>query len=125
MNTTLTGSLTVAPPTATETSVPGGVSVAEFTTVRPFAAQTGLIVRTLASPGALVVLEGPGVTVTQVFFLYLRTSAPIEIEITQNGSPRLVEVNGLMILEADTLNPITGLRAKGSGVIEYFAAGPQ
>lgn len=124
MNTTLTGSLTVAPAVATETTVPGGVSVANFTSVRNFPAQTGLFVRTLVSPGALVALEGPA-TVTQIVFIYMRTSAPIEIEITQNAIARLIEVSGLFVLEVDPQNPITALRAKGSGVIEYFAAGPQ
>lgn len=124
MNTTIRGSITAAPTTSDECIIPNGVSIADFKLDSAAPAQTGLMTRNLASPGGFTPLDGPGVTVAQVLFLYFRSTADIEIEITQDGSPRVI-VGRFIVMQFDATKPVTAMRAKGVAKIEYFASGPQ
>ena len=121
---TLTVSLKGAPSTANESALPNGASILDLALSNTAPAQTGLVVRDVASPSAFIALEGPGVTVAEVTLLVLRSTSPVEIEVTQkNGSLQVIKVKRLMIIEFDDVAPLELLRVKGTATLEYFASG--
>lgn len=127
MKTTLTGAVRAAPDTTSDTTVPNGVSIVEFSRARTTESQTGLMARTISSTGSFATLEGPGTTVAEAVFLYLRASAPVEVELTQGGAPDTVQVvkGSLFMMEFDPAAPLKALRVKGAAKVEYFASGTQ
>lgn len=126
MPTTLTVSLKGAPTDANESVLPNGVSILDLSLSSSAPAQTGLIVRDVSSAGGFTGLEGPGVSVAEASLLVFRTNAPVEVELTQVGSPdtvQTVKVKRLLIVEFDDVAPLKLLRMKGVAKIEYFASG--
>jgi hypothetical protein len=124
MQTTLSVSLKGAPLNANEGSIPNGVSILDAALDNNAPAQTGLMLRDVASPGAFTALEGPGVTVGEVTLLVLRSSSSVEVELTQSGgAAEIVKVKRLLIVEFDSAAPLVLLRVKGTAMLEYFASG--
>lgn len=123
MKTTLRLELKAAPDSVSETSIPNGSSIAEFVMSKNHPVHTGLVVREINSPTTFAALEGPGTSVTEVGFLYFRASAPTEVEITQDGTARVIQVQGAITVEFDATKPMTLLRVKGVAKIEYFVSG--
>jgi hypothetical protein len=82
--------------------------------------------------GTYVTLSGLGATddVTTADFLYLKTDAPMQVQLTlQNlgGSGTItsvVPVYGMMVLEFPPSGYLTGLSVAGAGDVEYMVSGP-
>jgi len=123
-----------------ETSGAGVFPAARFTTPlsllagatgKQFAAGTGILVRTVNSPSAMVALDGvgPTSTVVQGDFLYLKTDGIFDLEITHDDGGGgttvvVVPVHGVFAMEFPTTKPLEGLRIQGAGKIEYLVTGP-
>lgn len=129
----LDGSVSVAPPTVSDSTFPAGVYSSKLTTL-PSPKQAPVYdshTRNLSSPSAYTTLTGigPNDTVTAGNFLYIRTTSLIWIEITFKQTPSdivsEIPVMGTLIIEVSDTNAISLLRAKGSGYIEYCVTGNQ
>lgn len=129
----LSGSVTVAPPTVSDSTFPGGVYTGVLTTL-PSPKQAPVYdshTRNLNAPSDYVTLYGigPADTVTKGNFLFIRTTSLIWFEVTFQNTPSNTvsefPVMGTMLIEVPDLNAITLLRAKGTGYIEYCVTGNQ
>ncbi len=131
MQATVTGELRVAPATVTDTTIPSGTSLLDYTFAKDYAVQTGLMVRQLLDPTSFVTLDGTGATsaVTRGELLVLRATAPTVLRMTQNGlSAQTINIPGngaAVVIPFDPAFQLTLLEAKGNGKLEYFVAGPQ
>lgn len=131
----LEGSLVGGPPSVSDSSFPASIfqvslGFADGKT-KQFAAASGVLSRTLASPSAFVVLTGIGASdsVIQGTALYFKCQADMLLEVTTDdgvgGSVvAVLPVRGIVVLEVTDLKFIKGLRCKGSGPVEYLVAGP-
>jgi len=122
-----------------ETSSAGVFPAARFTAPlsllagasgKQYGAGTGILVRTINSPSAMVPLDGvgPTSTVTQGDFLYLKSDGIMELELTTDdgagGQTVVVQpIQGVYAQEFPTTRPLEGLRIQGSGKIEYLVTG--
>lgn len=96
-----------------------------------FGNATGVLTRTVASPGAFLALGsiGANADVPKANTLYLRADGDLDLRITQDdgtgGSTVIVvPIRGLFLMETPTAKQITLLEVRGSGLLEYFASGP-
>jgi hypothetical protein len=126
------GSLICGPASSGEGGVPGGSTVIPYQTnqnPKCLAVTTGDVVVNVDSPGAYVALPGVGSNVTQGTFLFMITSGTMTVRVTTysaGGNVQAVEtVNGLKVSEYDPTAYLVLLEAMGSGVVEFFAGGPQ
>lgn len=121
----LAGSLTFTPQGSS--SFPGGTqSYAVATTPDPKGVtvfQSGI--KMLNSPSSYVSLDiGTGQNVTNGDTLYLKTTSPLSIRITQAGSSaQVIQLQGTMFLEFPPTAYLTFLEAQGVGTIEYACSG--
>lgn len=83
----------------------------------------------LQSPLAYVPLSAVGATgpVTQAHTLYVRSNAPIQLQLTYLGdsTPHTTYLMGLLVLEADPSHPIVAVAAQGAAFVESLAVGNQ
>ena len=130
--TDLSGTIISGPPNVTDTTFPSMQSTAQLrtsTNPKGWSVCTGVLSRSIASPGAYVALNGVGPTgdVTNADFLYLRSSTTLKLRLTQvDGLGILVSeqfFSGLKIIEAPSSNCITLVEVKGTATIEYLAQG--
>lgn len=122
-----TGTLSVAPASSGEGSIPAGASLIPYATnpdPKCLALSTGDQVANVSSPDSYVTL--PLGSITQVTFLFLRTAGTMSVRTTTNGvgSPAVEVVNGMKVIEYDPGSYLTLLEVEGVGVVEYLAAGP-
>lgn len=70
---------------------------------------------------------GAGQSVTQATTLYMRSISPFLVAVTYTGvaGAQSFPLLGLLILEVNPANPITGVTVVGAGQLEYLAVGPQ
>lgn len=123
--------LQAGPPVCCEgTPPPGGSDFAPLALLpvcKQYLVSTGRQQVQLNAPSAPQAMPGLGTgsTVQAAHTLYLRASAPVSVVVTYSGvsSPTPQKVYGLMIIEADPSNPITGLAIQGSGALEWAAFG--
>jgi hypothetical protein len=95
---------------------------------KPYLVSTGASLINIASPASLYALPGVGTAgnVTQAHTLYLRTNVPVIVALTFLGgaSAQQLNVNGLLIIEADPAHPITGVSVQAAQAqVEYLAVG--
>jgi len=139
----LSGSLTASPPSVTGTTlqptpagfVPQGVSqtpLALNPSTKQSAVQTGLRHKSLSSPSSMQAISGLGTggDVTTADTLYLKSDAPIQVQLTQQnlagGSPVVSVVNlyGTLLLEFPPSGYLTGIEAQGTANLEILISGP-
>lgn len=131
----LEGSLVGGPASVTDSSFPASLFQVSLGFAdgknKQFNNASGVLTRTLASPGAFVVLSGVGSTdtVVQGTALYFKCNSDMLLEVTTDdgvgGSVvAVLPVRGVVVLEVTDLKFIKGLRCKGSGPVEYLVAGP-
>ena len=130
--TDLSGTITSGPPTVIDSTFPSMQATVQLKLTpspKGWVVCTGVLGRTLASPGAYVTLGGIGATddVTHADFLYFRCQGTIRLRITSvDGLGTLLseeDVSGLKVIEKPSAACITLVEAKGAGTIEYLAAG--
>jgi len=129
----LSGTFSIAPPTVSESTFPGGVFTGQLSTL-PAPKQAPVYEaqnRNLNSANAYVGLSGvgPADSVTKGNTLYIRTSNLIWIRLTFSNLPSdivsEIPVQGMLILEIPDNNALILLEAKGTGYIEYACTGNQ
>lgn len=128
---TVKGTLLAGPPKSSCNGFPSALVNAAFELTPPnkSAAVSCYGSPNVNTPSSFVELDGvgPGNTVTQGTFLYIRTTGPMTIRITQgSGGGAVVStllIQGLYIQELQAGTPLTLLEAQGVGVIEYFVSG--
>jgi hypothetical protein len=132
--TRLDASLSAGPPNAGESVFPGttaNIPVNLTPNPKNWQHATGVLTRVVnvATP-AWLTLDGVGATATisECGLLYFRSSAPLNLRITQTvaGVGSVVtehRVYGLFIWEPPESEPLTLLEVQGNGTIEYFAQG--
>lgn len=128
-NVTLKGTLASGPQTASDTTIPSGVTLVDFSASKSNPTQASGIVSP-ADGAAFHALGGIDATigpVKQGVMLYLRTSAPMEIRLTQynalGDTVQIVKVQGLCIIEFDPTQYLKLVEVKGVGNVEYLALG--
>lgn len=132
------GTLTVSPPASSSGTFPNGqttIQLAFATNPKPAAVNTGVQQKVVTSPGGFAELSGvgPDDTVTMGTLLYIRASAPVQVEITTFDplAPMVPNVAVLPIaglvgpIEFDPTRYLIGLAVKGSATVEWLVAGPQ
>ncbi len=125
------GSVVAAPSATSDTTFPAGTDDIPFNlnpSSKPYNVSTGNVVN-VNSPAAMVAIPGIGVApgpVTQGQFLFLRTTTPMKVQKTYGATVIGPEPwSGLMIIEMDPNNPLTGLSVQGAGTVEYWVCGLQ
>lgn len=132
----LVAALTAGPSAQSDSgSFPGGTTNIPFTLNPPqkaYNVDTGKNLANVQSPNAYAALGaiGAGGPVTQASLLYLRTVVPVLVQITVliSNAPVVIAgipVNGLLVLEFPTNQPLTGVAVQGAAQVEYYAAGNQ
>lgn len=130
----LTAQLVTGPATSGDAGFPTGVANFTFGLNPPqksYEVDAGKVAK-FNSPSAFVVLSGIGATeaVTQARLLYLRVIVPVEIRLTfqdPGGGADIVSVEpleGVKLAEYPANGYLKLLEIKGSGSVEYYAAGP-
>jgi hypothetical protein len=131
----ISGTVTAGPTTSGDTVFPAGVTNIPFTlniAQKAYGASSGAQSEAVASPSSFVTLAGINAsvgTVKNCNTLYLRTSAAMDVRITQNNplggtTVSLVkQVKGLFIVEVDDLNAILLVEVQGTGTVEWGAWG--
>jgi hypothetical protein len=115
-------------------SFPSGITQIPFglnPPSKPYTVSTGAMVATVDSPSSFVALGGIGAggAVTQATTLYLRTTAPIALQLIRNNNGSgtttitLGQVSGVFLLEAPAGYEVQSVLVEGAGTVEYFAAG--
>ncbi len=96
-----------------------------------FGSASGTIQRVINSSNAFVALGaiGSAEDVAKAGFFYFNAAGQFDIEITADdgaggSTTQIVSTAGLFLITPSQAKLITGVRVKGSGQIEYFAAGP-
>ena len=137
MNLTLQGSLTVSPPSVSETTFPGSVSDTLLSTTpspKPSAVCSGIKSRNINSPSTFATLTGVGVgdDVSQGDTLYFKCRSPMVLRVTTAnpilpGSPlvSLLPICGTIVWEVPQSSYITLLEVQGVGQAEYLVSGQQ
>lgn len=129
----LTGSLLAGPPQGSETFPGGTVSVPISSVSKNYAVASGIIARSVASPGAYIALQGVGSTdtVTKGLFVYFKTDADVLLRVTTDdglGAPVVqsdVPVGGLWIRDLPQTKFLRLLEIKGTAQVEYFICGQE
>lgn len=127
---TCAGTIAADPSTVSDGSFPAGSTSIPFALnppSKPFAVDTGRQLLTVNSPSAFTAFAGLGANaaVTKANFLYVRVNQSMQIRITQNSVARVVQTNGLFVLEADTGVEVTLVEFQGAGTVELYASGQQ
>lgn len=129
----LEGTLIAGPP-----DVNSGFPSMQITT--PFATRqspklwgvaTGVLYRSVnVSSPSFGALQGVGATdtVTKGDFLYIKSSGPVLLRLTQDdgsggNNVRLLDIDGLTVLEFSTSKHLKLLEVQGMATIEYFVSG--
>jgi hypothetical protein len=98
-------------------------------TTKAYNVDTGTQTPQVNSPSVFVTLSGIGTgqTVTQALTLYVRCLIPMQIRLTFSGdaTPKVIYLQGVLLLEASVAAPITLLEAMGAGQVEFWASGNQ
>lgn len=123
----LNGNLVAGP--AGASAFPGGAgsySLATSPDPKPFSV-TAQGVKQLNSPSAYQTLPGVGAgsDVTGADFVYIKANAPVLVRLTQAGlgSPAIVQVQGMLIMEFPANALCTLIEVEGSATVEYLATG--
>lgn len=132
----LTGSIVAGPSAAgaVDGSFPTMSAEATLGTKQTgFAASTGTLRKSLASPGSFVALSGLGAAAGDAVnlgkFLYIRTDAKVELRLSQKDPGggadivKVVPIEGLNLQEFPSSDGLTLLEAQGSATIEYMICG--
>lgn len=130
----LEGSLLAGPPGCGGTFPTASLAeqLALYTSPKPYQAATGVLSRTVNSPAAFVPLNALGVAgdVTQCDFLYLKSDGPLILRMVQDdgsGSGTItydMPIQGLVLLEFPSAQPLLGISVKGTARIAYLLSGP-
>lgn len=138
---TLLGTLTMGPQGSCEGGFPGGLLQMQFglggscpgAGSKPINARFYSVAQVNSPTPAFQMIDGVGTgeAVTQGTVLYLRTTVPLVLRLTQAdpvGGPDLVSVvpvHGLLIMELPSNGYLKLIEAQGLGQIEYVVAGNQ
>jgi hypothetical protein len=129
----LAAQLIAGPTGASDSNFPSAVDNMPFglnPNPKQFTVDTGPQRPNINSPSpTFVALSGIGAgqSVTQAQTLYFRSLIPMQIRLTFQGdaTPKVLYVQGAVLLEFDISHPLVLLEASGSGQVEYWAAGLQ
>lgn len=129
----LAGSLNAGPPSATSEAFPASSFAAPLLfleSTKGFSVASGVLKRNIASALSFVPLQGAGPTdaVTKATFLYLKSSAVIELRLTTDDGAggdvvAIIPPGGLFLLELDATKFLKLLEARGTASVEYFVSG--
>ena len=133
---TISGSLSVAPATVTDSTFPAATSSVPLTTTpipKVCAVDTGIQRGNINSPSSYAALSGVGAspeTVTQGSILYVRCAVPMLFKLAFHNplgadDEAVIPITGTVIMEFDPSRYLTALSVKGSGTIEWYVGGPQ
>lgn len=96
-----------------------------------FQSASGILKRTVSSPGAFIALSAVGVgqDVPQADFFYLRSDGALQLRLTNDDgvggtTVQIVQVFGLFIVEFPNTLQLQLAEVQGNAQIEYFASGP-
>ena len=131
----LSGSLTAGPSVASDGGFPATSSTTQLALVtRPKSCASSSACQgfTLASPSAYLAIGAisPSLPLTKGDTFYLKSDAAISVRLTLDDGTNtstsyqvVLPLQGTLLYEPPTAQPLLGVEVKGSATIEWFASG--